>query len=763
MTRHRSGCRRMPVFTLLTVLVFSLASAAATAAQTLGGRVSDPDGRAVPGASVMVLHGTALAATTTTGGDGRFGPIDLPAGDYDVSVAAAGLGAPPARVHLDTGAARDVTVALTPRAVQESVVVSAAQVELPLSRATDSVTVVDRAELQTTQIHTVADALRLVPGFSLAASGGPGAVTSIFPRGGESDYTLVLVDGIPQNAFGGGFDAAHLDAAGLERIEVVRGPQSALYGSGAIGGLVQLVTRQGGPLRAEASVEGGGYGFRRSSGSASGSSGAWRWGGGFDRLTTDGDTRFRDNLGRAVANDDYDRVQGSGSLGWSDRPSRVIRVDVHGDRDVRGYPGAYGSDPDATYAGLDLISRGHNTSAGVAASAAFAPGLRTRHHVQLTWSNAKSHYTSPPFGCDPTTCSLPPSVTDDRTRRLTGRYQFDLELQHAGLSGGWELLRERADNTYITGATGGAIPIARLDSGLFVEARPALGSRVLVTAGARLERLARDAVEESPGTRPAMDEDVVWSLNPKVSAAWFVRGADAASWTKLRAGAGTGIKPPTAFDIAYTDNPSLEPERSRSVDAGIEQAIGGSSLVAEATWFLNRYDDLIVTIGSALTGLSRYQTDNIANARAQGFETGVRWRPSRELAVRGGWTWLDTDVLGVDRGPSIAPPPFAVGESLVRRPRHQGFGEAIWTHERATAFVTVGGRGRMSDLEPNYAASLVTNPGYVNTTFGGSVAVGRLEVFGRVTNAFDRQYEEVFGFPALGRRASMGVRVAAGR
>jgi outer membrane receptor protein involved in Fe transport len=99
----------------------------------------------------------------------------------------------------------------------------------------------------------------------------------------------------------------------------------------------------------------------------------------------------------------------------------------------------------------------------------------------------------------------------------------------------------------------------------------------------------------------------------------------------------------------------------------------------------------------------------------------------------------------------------------VRRPRNQAFGEATWTHDRVTTFVTVGGRGRMSDLEPNYASRLVTNPGYVNTTFGGSVAIGHVEIFGRVTNAFDRQYEEVFGFPALGRRASLGIRVAAGR
>ena len=106
---------------------------------------------------------------------------------------------------------------------------------------------ITRADLDARQITTVADSLRFVPGFGVVQSGGRGALTSIFPRGGESDYTLVLVDGIPQNAFGGGFDAAHLATGDIERIEVVRGPQSALFGSGAIGGVVHVITQQGGP------------------------------------------------------------------------------------------------------------------------------------------------------------------------------------------------------------------------------------------------------------------------------------------------------------------------------------------------------------------------------------------------------------------------------------------------------------------------------------------------------------------------------------
>jgi outer membrane receptor protein involved in Fe transport len=427
-------------------------------------------------------------------------------------------------------------------------------------------------------------------------------------------------------------------------------------------------------------------------------------------------------------------------------------MDLRGGRDIRGVPGPYGSDPEHLYGGLDLISRGHNTSRQFGVSATLGSALALRHRLQFTWSDLKSQFTSP-YG-----------PSDDRTRRVTGRYQFDRELRSVGLSGGWELLRERVDNTFITGQAFQPVPITRWDSGLFVEARPSLGRRAFLTLGARLEHLKRSALEVNPGTRPAFGEDVVWSLNPKLSAAWFLHESDGGRWTKLRASAGTGIKPPTGFEIAYTDNPSLKPERNRSVDAGIEQAIGGSSLVADATWFFNRYEDLIVAVGSTLSGASRYKTDNIANARAQGLEAGLGWTSSRGLAARMAWTWLDTEVLGVNGLAALAPKPFKVGDALIRRPRQQGFGELTWSHRHGSAFVTIGGRGRMADLEPNFTSSLYTNPGYVTAAVGGSFIVARhVEIFGRLTNALNRNYEEVFGFPALGRTGSIGVRIAASR
>ena len=155
---------------------------------------------------------------------------------------------------------------------------SAAQIDVPLSRAADSVTVITAADLQARQIETVADALRLVPGLTVTRSGGRGAITSLFPRGGASNYTLVLVDGIRANAFGGGYDFGHLSVADVDRIEIVRGPESALFGSDAIGAVVQIVTRRGGRPRADGLVEGGSQGTERAALGAAGSRGDWTLG-----------------------------------------------------------------------------------------------------------------------------------------------------------------------------------------------------------------------------------------------------------------------------------------------------------------------------------------------------------------------------------------------------------------------------------------------------------------------------------------------------
>ncbi len=749
----RSG--RLFLSTFVALAGFGLSPLSADAGD-LHGRVLDPHDRAVPLADVLVIDGARVVLAAKTSADGRFGPFALAPGRYDLVVSAPGLWSAPRPVTVTAAAARlEIDVRLEISAVRESVVVSAAQVETALSRVPDTVSVVDRTEIVARQVETVADALRSVPGFGVTRSGGRGALTSFFPRGGESDYTLVLVDGIAMNAFGGGFDAGHLGTADVERIEVVRGPQSALLGGGAIGGVVHVTTRLGGPTRAEGRVETGAYGTTRTSATSAGSRGAWMWGASLDWTGSDGDRRPFAPAGGPVANDDYTRTAASMGVGWSDRPDRRVRADVRIARDERGFPGPYGSDPLGFYGGLDRVSRGWNDTRAVGVRAAFGAGPGLRHAVQAAWTDAPSRYASP-YG-----------ESDDRSRRITGRYQVDVEGRLAGLSAGWEALAERADNTYITGETFAPVPVERTQNGLFLEARWRPDARVVVHAGARVERIARRALEGNPspfGPRPALADDVVWSANPKVAAAWTVRRSGAGSWTRVRVGAGTGIKPPTAFEIAFTDNPSLKPERSRSVDLGVEHALARGTVVVEAVWFANRYDQLIVAVGSSLAGASRYRTDNIANARARGLELGASWRGPGGLTSRVAWTWLDTAVLDVDDLAGRAPAPFQVGDPLVRRPRHQAAANVGWSGRRATMFVALDGRGAVTDFEPNFASSLHRNPGYVTWTIGASVAVtAGIEVYGRVTNLFDRSYEEALGFPALGRAAVIGLRLARSR
>jgi len=760
-----------PLVLLLSFLFSTIASVATAQTGMLQGTVRDPQDRPVAGARVTMAAGTTVVATLVTRANGQFGPIALPDGEYDVSATAPSLQAP--ATHVKVTGAVDVTLKLALSAVGTTVVVSAAQVDQPVSRVTDSVTIIDRSDLEARQSETASEALRLVPGFNLVANGGRGALTSIFARGGESDYTLVLMDGLPLNVFGGGFDAAHLPTMGIDRIEVVRGPQSAVFGSGAVGGVINLISTRGGPLQERALVEFGQQGTSRVDLAASGSSGHFSWGGSFERLASDGDTTFRTSINQNVSNDDYERLIGTGSFGWSDRATRRLRVDARFGRDERGNPGPYGTDPFGLYGGLNTVARGTNHPRGVIGSALFGDPSALRHTVQVGWSDVPSEFVD---RCDFEGCPSPTFLSEDRTRRVTGRYQADVERGHLGLSVGMEAIRERADNTFVTGPTFDPVsgnfvpvPVARTILGLFAESRWDIGARAAVTAGVRVERIQRNALEgDAFGSRPAFDDDVVWSPNPKVSAMWYLRGdrhSDGThGWTKIRGGAGTGIKPPTMFEIGFTDNPSLKPERSRSVDVGLEHAFPGALVLADVTYFANRYDDMIVRVGSSFSGASPYQTDNIANASAQGVEVGVRWQSRFGLSVRGAYTFLDTEVLGVDNFPDSTAAPYVVGDPLIRRPRHSGSLDARYTHDRVQMFLTINGRGEMADFEPVFAVDVLSTPGYVVSAIGGSFRISRsLEAYARVTNLFNAAYEDALGYPAQARSASVGLRVAISR
>jgi outer membrane cobalamin receptor len=743
-----------------TFLVLFLFFAQPCFAGPVTGQVVDPDGRGIPGAAVLLTDGMSVVARTLTVSSGQF-RLNVPdSGDFEVRVALQGFRGKPIAIT-GTSAARDLgTIALEMSAVSESVVVSAAQVEIPLSTASSSVTVITRDDLEKHQVESVADALRTVPGLSVIANGGRGALTSVFPRGGESDYSLVLVDGVQANAFGGGYDFAHLPVANIERIEIVRGPQSALYGSNAIGSVVRIVTRQGGAPDASASLEGGGFDTFRATAATSGAVGQWHWGASTERLTTDNFNGQRTDSGATVENDDYERSSETAAGGWRNSAGAAIEGTVRYATDERGSPGPFGSDPGGTYGGIDTVSRGINDR-WLMSIAGTAPAGRARISAEATHSRLDSEFASQ-FG-----------DSESYSRRTTARVQADATLAH-GLeaSAGLELLGERAGGTFITATGNVLVPVERGVAGFFGEARWNHAARLFVAAGIRVDRITREALAgdaDAFSSRPPFDHDTVVSANPKISAAWFI-GATDGNFTKVRASAGTGIRPPDAFEIAFTDNPSLKPERSKSVDAGVEQALLNGRGLVEAAVFFNNYDDLIVATGS-FSGSSHYRTDNISNARSRGFEIAgtARARLSQlgggSLQVRVGYTRLATEILAVDESGS-APPPFTVGDRLLRRPDHQFSADVLLSAGHLSAFLQGGARSHVRDVDPSFGTfgGIYDAPGYSVWNAGAAWTFGNhLQLFGRVANLFDRDYEEALGYPALGRSGMVGLRVAAGR
>jgi outer membrane cobalamin receptor len=753
----RLSVRILLSFAFSTLLILAGAPAAFAAGQ-ISGRVVDQAGQPVSGARVLASSGGAAVASAETDRDGRFMLTPQTDGRLTLRVAVEGFRAE--TLSLDAGSEpRDVgTLTVRVSALAESVVVSASQVEVPLSEVTASVTIVDGSEIESRQLHSVGDALRSVPGLTLVSTGGLGATTGLFPRGGESNYTLVVIDGVPANSFGGDFDFGHLSTANLDRIEVVRGPQSALFGANAIGSVVRLVTRRGGRPSAQLDLEAGHFGTSRISASSAGSRGSFEWGGSFDQLLSEGRNGDTTAGGERIENDDYERRGVSASAGWR-RGGSWLRGDVRHAVDERGFPGPFGSNPAGIYSGIDTVARGEN-SRTLAGASFFKPvTARWRVHAQANHNRVDSDFASA-FG-----------TSEAYSRRWTGRLQSDVSVAPGlDISAGVEGQRERAGSTFITGASAQKIPVSRANTGYFAEGRWSARDRLFVTAGLRVERIRRDRIEESPSAfspRPVLPTDTVVSSNPRLAAAWLARSS-ASDYTRLRGAVGTGIRPPDGFELAFTDNPGLRPERSVSAEAGVDHGFAAGHGLLEATFFSNDYDDLIVAVGS-FSGASRYQTDNISNARARGLELAVtgRGRVARAVEVTGrvGYTRLDTEILAIDQDRD-APPPFEVGQDLLRRPRHQFFADASIATARLGLFVRAGGRGRTLDVEPSYGTfgGLFDARGYHVWSTGASWRIVKaVELFGRVENLFDRSYEEAFGFPALGRRATAGLRVAAGR
>ena len=251
--------------------------------------------------------------------------------------------------------------------------------------------------------------------------------------------------------------------------------------------------------------------------------------------------------------------------------------------------------------------------------------------------------------------------------------------------------------------------------------------------------------ENTSDGRPGFPANTVAKVNPKLAATYVLRS------TRLHSSFGTGIRPPAGLELAFTNNPALKPERTASFDFGVEQRVFGDKLSLDATYFYNRFYDLIVSLGGNLAVLSAFQTDNLSNARAQGAELSARYRPARWISVTGSYTYLASEVLSLNGSTGLAPIPFSVGQELIRRPANSGSFVSTFSRGRVSANVTGYFRGSDLDVDPTYGASAGLYPcrGFVDMGVNLNLRLGAgLTAYGNLRNALNQSYEEVLGYPA---------------
>jgi vitamin B12 transporter len=621
----------------------------------------------------------------------------------------------------------------------EPVVVTANRMETPVAEVTAAVTVLDGSDLEVRGIATVADALRDVVAVNVVRNGSYGGVTSAFVRGGEGDYVKVLVDGVPINEPGGAIDLAHLTTDNVERIEIVRGPASVLYGSDAVSGVIQVFTRRGsGALHGDVSVRAGTYASVDANGGIAGGADVIDFAVAAARSRTDGIYE---------SNNEYSNTVWSGTIGVSPDGRTGARVTARYGASEYHYP----TDGVGAVVDDNAVQRRDEIAVGIEARRKLSTGIELRGALAL--SQADGEIDDRPDGpADTLGYYAYSSLRSTKRQSADLRAHVQLPLMTLlSVGGSLEWQREHADEETESayGPSAAAFEAARTTGGVYAELRSGPLERLSVTLGGRLDD------NSAFGTFGSYRGGVSYALP---------------TGTRVRGTVGTGFKEPTFLEHFAEGpfargNPELRPERTRSWEVGIAQAVWGERLVVTLNWFTQRFRDLVqYTFVPPEPGGPNFF--NVAAADAEGIEAEVMLATPLGVQLRGTYTYLSTEV--VDAGPAGGPgTALEEGARLLRRPTH------AWGLVASRA---VGRRGRLSatlryvgdrdDLDfATYPAARVTLPSYTRTdlagevrVWGGSGPAPSIALTGRVENVFGIEYSEVFGFRTPGRTVAFGLR-----
>ncbi len=709
------------------VFLCLVASLWAAQGASIEGQVTDATGGVISGARVGLFNRLGLLDERVTDPAGVFHFARAESDGVRLVITASGF----ATRNVSTlGDNLHIVLELAP--VQDSVRVAGSTIDLPASEQASSISVITGEEIRERNEAQASELMRTLPGVIMAQSGGRGGVTSAFIRGGDSTYALVTIDGVPVNSFayGGGFDFSQVPADSLDRIEVVRGAQSAVYGSYANSGVVNFVTRsaenEGTAL--DLIADGGSHSERRFGVSGSGTVAGFGIAGSASRVDVASDGN--------VANSDW---RNENVLLHLNRNWEHQGFSATGDFDSNevGNPGPYGSDPAGLYGGVDTVSRGKNNVSNYAVHYQADLTSRVRGELFGGFFLGNNFYASP-YG-------------NSFNKDLRGQAEARAVISVARfwtMSTGVVWGREEVKNTYITNTAFNVYPLRRDTQGVYWENRLQLG-RLYIQAGVRGDIFETPLIPDNLNGFPAHDAFPAHNygrVDPKLAVGYRLPGG-----TRLHGSIGTGIRPPGGDDLAFTTNPNLKPERSLSMDAGVSQSLASGKLVLDASFFYTHYSDLIVSLGGSLADLSSFTTDNLANAKTQGVEFSAQYRPARWIAFVGNYNYLDTRVLALNHSEGLAAQYFQVGQQLARRPPQSGSFRLLLTHGRVSGDINGYIRGDDLDVEPNYGASagFFNTPGYVNLGLNLNIRVkGGVTAFGTARNLLNQRYEELFGFPS---------------
>ena len=597
----------------------------------------------------------------------------------------------------------------------DTVVVTATRIPTPEEQVASSITVVTADDIAARQWQTLPDVLKQVPGLNLVQTGGPGGQTSVFMRGTNSNHTKVLVDGIdvsdPSNS-GGAFDYGQFLTQDIQKVEILRGPQSGLYGSDAIGGVINIITKSGaGPAELHAAAEAGSFDTFNQTAALSGSLDGFHYAVNVAHFHS-GETPVTplDLLapGERRIDDYYDNFTTSTKLGFDvtenfDLGLVARYTDTHlrltGENEDN-FPADF---PDSAQSANNTLQ----TYARATAHLLSFDGV-LEQTLGAAYSNIKSSDFAPEF---------------PRSDAFGERVKFD-----------WQgIVKLAADEKLVLGAehqrdeiTAPISASTSIDSG-YAELQSSFGNRLFDTISVRYDE------NESFGGK------VTYRFAP----AYLL----AESGTKLKASIGTGFKAPTlnqlfqsspAFD--FFANPNLRPESSVGWDVGFEQALAADRLRFGVTYFHNNIKNLIADSADFTTDI------NVGRAVTQGVEAFAAYRPIQDLTFRLDYTYTEAMDEIAD-------------QELLRRPKHKGSLNTAWqATKRWSLNATVLSVSSWIDGNRDFSILRLNASPYTTVDLAAVYEVnGNFSVYGRLTNLLDRRYENPVGFlqPSVGAFAGI--------